>query len=122
MVAQLHEVIGRRCGGTGEPVRGQGKRFRDPRPCGAVVGFEDAGFIEHDAGKPPRVEVLQHLIVGDNHPVISVVRAAVPGLDAELARLAFGLFGHGQRGQHQHGAVRGVGHAVRPLQLHRRLT
>jgi hypothetical protein len=95
------------------------ERLDDLRTGLAIVGLEDAAFVEHDPAEVGRVELVQLLVVGDVDPRGADAGGVLDhrGVDAKPRGLALGLGGDGQRGQDQDGLA-GVGDDVpRPFKL-----
>jgi hypothetical protein len=119
MVAQLHVIVWRWCGGAGQPVWRQAERLNDLVADLAGVCLEDAGLIQHHAREAAGIKVAQLLVVGDRDTGLYLsLRGSERAWNAELAALAHGLMRHGKRCQHQHVAAGLLVDLMRPLKLH----
>ena len=109
VIAQLHKVVRARRGRRGKAERNVLARLNKHGPRLAVIGFEDAAFIQHHGDEPRQIELGQLLVIGHVDAVPDILaRAALARLDAELCRLADELSRH-------------LVHGVRPRQFHQRL-
>ncbi len=92
MIAELHVIVRRWCGGAGQAKWRLRERFDDLVTDLAGVCLQDAGLIEHHALEAARIEVSQLLVVGDRDAGLHIGLCAgeVAG-NAELLALAHGL-------------------------------
>ena len=122
MVAQLHEVVRRRRGGSGKAVR-HPRAARNQHAAGlAVKRLKNAALVQDHARKARQIEVMHLGVVGNGDARLDLgLAGALLGSQAELARLAHHLAGNGQRRKQKHVAPGRVVDTLAPCQLHQRL-
>src|SRR5207249_2254337 len=114
MVRELGDVVRGWRRGAAEPVGRVAERRDQARARLAVVGLEDARFVEDDPGVVARRDLVEPLIVDNLNP-----RTAAPGRDTDPNP---GSFGNGLRPNEKRRENKDTSRNIRgPSDLHPRL-
>jgi len=68
MIAKFHKIIGSRRCGSSKPKWNARAFLNQSRPIVTICRFQDARFIQNDAAKRRKIEMVDLLIISHEHP------------------------------------------------------
>ena len=119
MIAQLHVIVWRRCGGAGQPEWRLREGLNDLVADLAGVCLEDAALIEHHSLKAGCIKVRELFVVGDGDAGLHLgLCARKSAINAKLAAFAHGLMRDRKRRKDKNVAASVLTDLRSPFKLH----